>query len=65
MARAELVWLTADQGGRSAPPPGPTFAATAIFLEPSRVDYGPDDHVSVLLRFDEGTASVEIPTPVE
>ncbi len=29
--RAKICWLSAEEGGRSAPPPGPTYSTAARF----------------------------------
>ncbi len=46
MAAGRLRWLTPDEGGRAAPPPGPIFAATARLQPPLE---GGD--LSVVLRY--------------
>jgi hypothetical protein len=46
LATGRLRWLRSDEGGRTAPPAGPTYAATAR-LDPTL----PVGDVSVVLRF--------------
>lgn len=55
-AVARVRWLTASEGGRTAPPPGPEYWATAVFTE--RLEDAPAGvHFSVGLVFPEGEAS--------
>jgi len=57
MASARVHWLPEVQGGRQAPPPGPTYASTAVFvlggdaeLVPGRPEGG--EHFSVMIEFE-------------
>jgi hypothetical protein len=56
-AHARVRWLTESEGGRAAPPPGPTYASTAVFIRGDDAEVVPDwpaggEHFSVLLDFD-------------
>lgn len=64
-ARARVRWLRESEGGRKAPPPGPEFWATAIFLGEGEGVYDTSDHYSIALRYPEGTGSTEEPRDTE
>src|SRR5438105_4500025 len=65
MAKVRARWLSRAEGGRVAPPTGPVYAATAVFLEPGRAEYSLNDQLSVVLRFAEGTGSTTGATDAE
>ncbi len=50
VAKARVRWLTSKQGGRTTPPSGPMFGATASFVT------SPEDDFSIILRYVEGVA---------
>jgi hypothetical protein len=57
MATALVRWFTEAEGGRPDLPPGPTYAATAVFIHGDDAQVIPDwpangEHFSVLLDFD-------------
>jgi hypothetical protein len=60
LAAGRLSWLTSDEGGRAAPPPGPIFAATARLRPPLE---GGD--LSVVLRYAADAAVAGRPGRVE
>lgn len=58
MALARVRWFPESEGGRPAPPPGPTYAATAVFVLGSDAELVPDwpasgEHFSVMVDFDD------------
>lgn len=64
MALARVLWLSEQEGGRREPPPGPSYAATAVFEHGGDVELIPGwpaeaEHFSVLLDFDETTKERE------
>lgn len=61
MARAWVRWLRSEEGGRPAHPPGPLYAATAVFVLASDDTPVPatsmrDKHVSIVLDAGPGEA---------
>lgn len=70
MALASVRWFTEEEGGRRKPPPGPTYAATAVFVLGGDAELARDwpaagEHFSVLLDFDEMSPEGESLTKVE
>ena len=57
IANANIRWLEEAEGGRRSPPPGPQYAATALF------DSAPE--LSIVIWFGEGTASTTDSRPAE
>jgi hypothetical protein len=65
MARAHVRWLTEAEGGRAAPPPGPTYASTAVFARGDGDEVRTDSpagglHVSVLLDCGDGSVDERV-----
>lgn len=60
LAAGRLRWLTPEEGGRTAPPPGPMFAATARLRPP--LEKG---DLSVVLRYSPDAAVAGRPGRVE
>jgi hypothetical protein len=63
MAIAQIDWLTAAGGGRAAPPPGPVYAATAVFtIEPRPDDDQPEksEHFSIMLDFEPDSVEAKV-----
>jgi hypothetical protein len=52
VAQARIRWLTSDEGGRQAPPPGPVYAATARFAGDPL-----NEQFSVVLSFPQTNSS--------
>lgn len=70
MAEARVRWFSEAEGGRREPPPGPTYAATAVFVLGGDAELIPDwpaggEHFSVLLDFDEMSPEGECLAKVE
>jgi hypothetical protein len=70
MAIATVRWFSEEEGGRHQPPPGPTYAATAVFVFGGDAGLIPDwpakgEHFSVLLDFDETNLEGESLAKVE
>ncbi len=70
MALAKVRWLPERESGRPAPPPGPTYASTAVFVLGSDAELIPDwraggEHFSVLIDFDNLSTAAEGPVKVE
>lgn len=70
MALARVRWFPESASGRPAPPPGPTYASTAVFVLGGGSELVPDwpaggEHFSVMIDVDdlgvadEGLAKVE------
>lgn len=58
MALASIRWFSEAEGGRKAPPPGPTYAATAVFVLGGDAEVQPGwpaagEHFSVMLDSDD------------
>lgn len=70
MALARVRWFPVPEGGRPAPPHGPTYAATAVFVLGGDAELIPDwpaegEHFSVMLDFDEASPAGEGSAKVE
>ena len=70
MAVATVRFFSEEEGGRHQPPPGPTYAATAVFVLGGDAELIPDwpakgEHFSVLLDFDEASPAGESLAKVE
>lgn len=64
-AQIEFRWLRSDEGGRSVPPPGPTYAATAILAGASASNTPPDgQHFSLIIEFEARSATATDETQV-
>ena len=60
IAIARVRWRSPDGGGRTKPPPGPSFAATAVFKHGGDEEVVPEwpaggEHFSVLLEYPSGS----------
>lgn len=65
-----MCWLSESEGGRRTPPRGPSYAATAVFILGGDAELIPGwpakgEHFSVLLDFDENSATSDNETKVE
>ena len=56
-----IRWLRAEEGGRSQPPGGPEYRATAVFSDLRAQHDASEQHVSIVLNFDAGTVSAKEP----
>jgi hypothetical protein len=70
MALARVRWLPEPEGGRPAPPPGPTYASTVVFVLGSDAELISDwpaggEHFSVMIDFDGLSPAAEGPVKVE
>jgi hypothetical protein len=70
MALARVRWFPESEGGRPAPPPGPTYASTAVFVLGGDSELIPDwpaggEHFSVMIDFDDLGVADEGPAKVE
>lgn len=70
MAVAAVHWFSEAEGGRPTPPPGPTYASTAVFVlgdDQALIPGWPSkgEHFSVLLDFDEVDAEGDCEAKVE
>lgn len=70
MALTTLRWFSEEEGGRQAPPPGPTYATTVVFVLGDDADVIPGwpakgQHFSVLFDFGEAGPTRESEAKVE
>lgn len=60
VASGTIRWLTPEEGGRQAPPPGPVYAATARF-DPEL----PNGDVSIVLRYRDSVPATTLERAVD
>jgi len=71
VAIAKVTWRSAEDGGRrSGPPPGPFFAATAVFVHGGDAEVVPDwpaegEHFSVMLDYVGDLVNQEVEAKVD
>lgn len=63
LASGTVIWLSPSDGGRTQPPVGPLYSATAIVRRDDN-DYEPNDHFSIVMKFDP-SPTAGVPHAVE